>query len=78
MLEAKANELKRDLKSETCSTKLEADPKAPVKDLNRDVFSARLEDNPIDPPRLIVRPLKNEERRLMESERVLNSDVCSI
>ena len=78
MLEAEANELKRDLKSETCSAKLEAVPKAPVKDLNRDVFSAKLEDNPIDPPKLIVRPLKNEESRLMESENVLNSDVCSI
>ena len=78
MLEAKANELKRDLNSETCSAKLEADPKAPVNDRNRDVFSAKLEDDPIDPPKLIVRPLKNDETRLMESERVLNSDVCSI
>ena len=78
ILEAEASELERDLKSETCSAKLEADPKAPVKDLNSDVFSAKLEDNPIDPPKLMVRPLKNEERRLMESERVLNNDVCSI
>ena len=78
MLEAEANELKRDLKSETCSAKLEAEPKVPVKDLNRDVFSAKLEDNPIDPPKLIVRPLKNDEVRPMGSESVLNSDVCSI
>lgn len=78
MLEAEANELKRDLRIETCSVKVEADPNAPVKDLNRDVFSEGLEDDPIDPPRVTVRPLKNEERRLMESESVLNSDVCSI
>ena len=36
-----------------------------------------LEDDPIDPPKLIVRPLKNEETKLRESENVLNSDVCS-
>ncbi len=77
MLGAEANELKSDLKSETCSTKLEADPKAPAKDLKSDVFSVKLEDNPIDPPKLRVRPLKNEETKLRESENVLNSDVCS-
>ena len=65
------------MKSETCSAKLEADPKAPANDLKSDVFSVRLEDDPIDPPKLIVRPLKNEETKLRESENVLNSDVCS-
>jgi len=65
------------LKRETCSAKLEADPKAPAKDLKSDVFSVRLEDDPIDPPKLRVRPLKNEETKLRESESVLNSDVCS-
>ena len=45
--------------------------------LKSDVFWVRLEDDPIDPPKLRVRPLKNDETKLRESENVLNSDVCS-
>lgn len=77
-LEAEANELKSDLERETCSTNPETDPRAPVKPLKNDNFSAILEDNPIEPLKFTVLPLKNEMTKLSESLKVLRNEACSV
>ena len=76
-LEAEASEPERDLNSEVCSTKPEAAPSAPVRALKSEVCSAMLETEPIEALKFTVRPLKKEAAKPNESDRDLNSEVCS-
>ena len=76
-LEAEANELKSDLRIETCSVKPENSPRAPVKPLKNDSFSATLKDDPIELLKFTVLPLKNEMTKLRESLSVLRYEARS-
>lgn len=58
-----------------CSTKVEAVLRVLVRDLNSDVRSAKLEDEPSDPLRFTIRVLAAVPERMNEVVKDLNSDV---
>jgi len=66
-----------DLNSDMWSRRPEEEPRVPVRDLNRERCSVRLEAGPIDAPRLTVRPMKKEAVSPSEADRDLNSERCS-
>ena len=60
-----------------CSTRIEVELRVLVRDLNNDVWVAKLEDEPNDPLRLTIRVLAVEPKRVNEVVRDLKSAVCS-
>jgi len=52
-------------------------PSEPVRDLNSELFSARLETEPSETLRISVRPLNREDARPSEPVRDLNSELFS-
>lgn len=48
-----------------------------MRDLKSEVCSAKLEPEPTDALRFTVLPLKNEDPRLIESDRERNRETCS-